>query len=116
MGASIPVLRVLLREVRGTARRYYGSSSDQTTRKAFSRKTTSVTETLNRQHMRKGSQAKAFAVAVKADDRSDRSILHGGNRILQTQEIAIEYHDRGDVEESIEEFELSRMRRLPRVF
>jgi hypothetical protein len=105
MAASIPVLRVLVRNVKASARDRYGMSNlgNDTYRKTTTRSNTVVISTTNsRGH--KGSQSSVSASPVRADDGSDRSILPvgdraiSGNRILRTQEIAVEHHDLMDEE------------------
>jgi hypothetical protein len=105
MASSIPVLRVLIREVTATTtRRLYGSSSDDAYRKksygaaSLARSNTVVVAGRPKQGV--------FEVGItrlkshrqpRADDGSDKSVLSyepGKGEILQTQEINIQYHDR----------------------
>ena len=168
IAASIPVLRVLVREVRtSAARRYYGSNQtpgatgangthggthngasgsrtfrgDKTMRSGTTATIVSSTGggVMGRASRLgvggKGSNADTGSdgtlAGAKGDDRSDKSILDvesgfghhqsptlnggdrgavgaDGNRILRTDEVAVQYHDRKDTESM--EYEMVKLR------
>ncbi len=84
IAASIPILRVLVREVKSSARRYYASRDNPTALRSHGR-THANTVTIS---------SRAAPRSQKMDDQSDRSILDETPRpghILQTSEVAIEY-------------------------
>lgn len=102
MASSIPVLRVLFREVKATTRRKYGLSSGSKNRSygtgSLARSNTVTVEG--------GSHKKSPSVHVlttfrssKSDNRSDTSVLIAEppeGTIVQTQEINIQYHRRDE--------------------
>lgn len=106
VAASIPVLRVLIRDVATTAaRRYYASSGSQGGTKALKSQNTHVAASSAR-------RSRIDNLARKEDDSSDRSILdgqtgvgvavcdntlpihHPSGQIMRTDEVAVEYHER----------------------
>lgn len=101
MAASIPVLRVLFRQVKATTQRRCGTSSDRTTRQSKATRNNTVSVTAHRS--RRDTQAGTNAMGIRTDDSSDRSILESGsqsdisgNKIVQTREVAVEFHARED--------------------
>lgn len=92
MAASIPVLRVLVREVKASTRQQYGPSKE-TMGNSRPMTTVVIASTGNFGQTAKGSQVSN----AHSEDGSEKSIvgekLRGGG-IVQTQEIAIEYHER----------------------
>ena len=91
MAASIPAMRVLFRDLRSSARRYYNGSYDQ-----------SGTATTNPERRYGGhshsTQIKSQARDLK-DDSSDKEILSpsaGSSKILRVDEVEIEYRARSD--------------------
>lgn len=99
MASSIPVLRVLVREVKATTRRRYGlSSSDNNKSYGTSSMARSNTVVVAGGHKKNPSVhiLQTFK-SSKSDNRSDTSVLivePAEGRILQTQEINVEYHRR----------------------
>ncbi|OIW25567.1 hypothetical protein CONLIGDRAFT_581876 [Coniochaeta ligniaria NRRL 30616] len=104
MASSIPVLRVLIREVKATTRRLYGSSSDDTYQKKsygagpLARSNTVVVAASQKRGALEIGIARLKSVRkAGSDDWSDTSVLvhePGKGEILQTQEINIQYHVR----------------------
>lgn len=93
VAASIPVLRVLLREKRHLARKYYKESTSSSTKN----KNNTVCITASR------------VKSQRSDDRSDKSILDGdagvSSRIVTTNEVSISYQDRKE-DDSIGGYEM----------
>lgn len=93
MAASTPVLRVLLQYIRSSAKNYssdrYGPSGAASHVRGTRGATTIVTASRN--------AVKSHAGKDDDDAGSDRSILSGGNanRIVQTSEYIVEFHDQG---------------------
>ncbi len=86
IAASVPILRVLIREVRTTARRYYNGSRDNPTPHQSHGRSQNNTVVIS----------SAAVYGQKRDDQSDKSIMSdapktASGRILQTSEVAIEY-------------------------
>ena len=113
VAASIPILRVLVREARTTARRYYASKEGNTTSGSGLRSRTGRTQTNTvvissgplssaaRHHPQNASSNKL------QDDRSDKSILsdgapyhapNGNGRIVRTNEVNVAYQSRKDTD------------------
>jgi hypothetical protein len=97
MAASIPVLRVLIRDVKATTRRLYASSPADTYHKksygvgSLSRSNTVVVAARQKQ----GVLTRFTSLRKGSDDWSDKSVLvQEPGTILQTQEINIQYTDR----------------------
>lgn len=85
MAASIPILRVLIRDVKTSYRRYYVSGGAE-----------SGTASARRPKARSSTQENA-----RQDDASERSILGGGSSHGKTAaggEVVIEFQDWRDVE------------------
>ncbi|KAK3934691.1 hypothetical protein QBC46DRAFT_299422 [Diplogelasinospora grovesii] len=107
MAASIPVLRVLVREVKTATRRRYGESTNSDTyhKKSYGagtvqRANTVTMVTSDYKHGIQSSNAGSFPSFVREDDSSDKSIIgahKASGKILQTQEITVRYHERTDV-------------------
>ena len=102
MAASIPVLRVLFRQIKASTQRHYGSSVERTATKTRRGNTVVVTAHQSRKATQLG----------HGDDGSDTSILEQsprsaafGNKIMQTQEIAVEFRPRSEEERSAYEME-----------
>ncbi|KZL85872.1 hypothetical protein CI238_11171 [Colletotrichum incanum] len=116
MAASIPVLRVLVRDVSSTARKYYGSSGIRTNRSRFGpgggvQRSNTVTVTTS---MRKGSFRRKWDKL--ADDRSDKSILGAESelefgKIVRTNEIVVQYDTRSEIEGRNGNYEMHQMGR-----
>ena len=92
IAASIPVLRVLVREVSTSAKKYYFSNSDsQGAASALRSKNRTQKSTLS-------VTATRISQSPKQDDSSERSILDGqvdrSGKIMRTSEIAVEYQAR----------------------
>lgn len=104
MASSIPVLRVLLREVKATTRRLYGSSStDASHKKSYGAdglaRSNTVVIAAGQKRGALETIVKSFRRPKSDDSWSDRSVLAhapGKGEILQTQEINIQYHERDD--------------------
>ncbi len=102
VAASIPVLRLLGGEAKPSRRRRQGYYAQQAFRKGLVRTTVIVAV---------GAGRAGRSSAVKDDDQSDWSILQypvAGNRIWQTQEVAVEYHERGELDDCLE-YEMGRV-------
>ncbi|KAF6814460.1 hypothetical protein CSOJ01_04011 [Colletotrichum sojae] len=125
VAASIPVLRVLVRDVASSARKYYGGSSGTRTNGsrfgvARSNTVTVTTTTANNSHhgaSRKGSTRRKDKLA---DDRSDRSILGGEEelefgKIVKTHEVVVQYDRRSDYDGHNESYEMNQMDRMNRM-
>ncbi|KAH9907833.1 hypothetical protein F4778DRAFT_797913 [Xylariomycetidae sp. FL2044] len=96
MAASIPVLRVLAREFKSSAGRYYNhSSSAEGTRKTRAGKLTTATNTAI-----VTSTGRPQTSDYPNDDGSDRSILYGTGigKITKTAEISVSFNDRSDAD------------------
>ncbi len=120
VAASIPAFRVLVREVKSSTRQRYAQTAEHTCttyKKGVSRNNTVIVTARAKVRGRRSSQSSAFVSVVRGDDRSDRSILPhvlgsvSGNKILQTQEVAVEYHDRGELDDRMD-FEMGRVERM----
>lgn len=91
MAASIPVLRTLARELStgkagysGGAGYFRSTSKDDRNRKSrATRPGTNVVTVSTHGH------------AVSPDTASDKSILDGRNKIVKTEEITVDFRDRG---------------------
>lgn len=96
IAASIPILRVLIRDVRTTYRNYYVSEQNDNltaTRRSRTRGQNSVVVTAGRRNNSDSTN--------KLDDGSEKSILEGRaspGKIVRRNEISIEYQDRKDGE------------------
>ncbi|KAK0649972.1 hypothetical protein B0T16DRAFT_327280 [Cercophora newfieldiana] len=92
MAASIPVLRVLFINAKGSAERYYDSGRRGTGRLPSNPSKNNTIITSNRKN---GGYA---TEGTGDDDGSDRSILDttspGNGRIIQTNEVTLEYSER----------------------
>ncbi|EFQ35342.1 hypothetical protein CGRA01v4_13362 [Colletotrichum graminicola] len=114
MAASIPVLRVLVRDVASSARRYYGSSGSRTVKSRIGhgpspRRTNTVTITTSPQ---KGSFRRKWDRL--ADDRSDKSTVGAEldidfGKIIRTNEIVVQYDTRSEIEGRNNDYELHQM-------
>jgi hypothetical protein len=105
IAASIPILRVLVREARTSARRYYmtkeGASSATRSRNGRSQHNTVVISTGT------GGVSRTVISKPKLDNSSDKSILSdppANGKIMRTNEINVAYQSRLDNDS--EEFEL----------
>ena len=109
MASSIPILRVLVREVKATtARRLYGrsaSDSDDSYQKksygdaSLARSNTVISATKVKQGESQGAGMKRIRLLGKprSNGGSEKSVLgtaEGG--ILQTQVVEVRYHERGE--------------------
>jgi hypothetical protein len=104
IAASIPILRVFLREIRTNVERYHGRTGDHmtadnptATRKSRLRTGNNTIVAATTNNMERG---------ANVDDSSDRSIL-GHGKIMQKREINIETHSRSDGDET--GYEMGRM-------
>jgi len=126
VAASIPVLRVLIRDVAtSAARRYYASSGSQGGSKALKS---------GNGHSQAGAtsvrRSRIDKITRKEDDSSDRSILdghtgvgiavgdnslpihHPAGQIVRTDEVEVEYHDRRERKGEVDgDYEMQSMRR-----
>ncbi|GKT44345.1 uncharacterized protein ColSpa_04526 [Colletotrichum spaethianum] len=117
VAASIPVLRVLIRDVATSARKYYGSSGTRTNKSRFSPgsslpRSNTVTVTSAPQ---KGSIRRKWDRL--ADDQSDKSILGAEpelefGKIVRTNEIVVEYDTRSETEGRNGAYEMHQMGRV----
>ncbi|KAH7007334.1 hypothetical protein EDB80DRAFT_751959 [Ilyonectria destructans] len=82
MAASIPVLRVLIREAKSSARKHYHAEDGHNTYH---------TQIVSRTHTSE-LQATRSAQDPTADDGSDKRILKPHKGIFCTNEVAVEYH------------------------
>lgn len=105
IAASVPILRVLIRDVKTSYRNYYVSEqndNDTASKRSRIRGQNSVVVTAgHRSHN---------PSANKLDDGSDKSILDGRaspGKIVRRNEIVVEYQDRKDGESV--EYELGHM-------
>ena len=106
VAASIPILRVLVREARTTARRYY-VSKDATSSGSGLRSKAGRTQT-NTVVISSGNLASANRqanISKIQDDSSDKSILSdgpyrasGNSRIVRTKEVNVAYQSRKDTD------------------
>ncbi|KAF6798759.1 integral membrane protein [Colletotrichum musicola] len=111
VAASIPVLRVLIREVRSSGRRYYISGGPRP-EDAFS------SSTLQPRAARKEPARTIVTVSggrtpKTPDNWSDRSILddtHSPGHIVQTREVAVEFEARRDSDSMFEMHQLGNHR------
>lgn len=114
VAASIPILRVLVREVRSTARRYYlseeGASSGSGQRSRTGRMQHNAVVILSGGLSASRHQPQHDPSKLQ-DDRSDKSILSEGayvkttnGRIVRTNEVNVAYRSRKDTDS--EDFEL----------
>ena len=114
VAASIPILRVLIREARTTARRYYmskegaSSGSGQRSRTARTQRNTVVVSSGSLSASRHQPQ---HDLSRLHDDRSDKGILSDGTyvknnngRIVRTDEVSVAYQNRKDTDS--DDFEL----------
>jgi len=103
IAASIPILRVLVREVRSTARRYYvskeGGTGSNTQHNTVVISGGNLTSSRHHSHVPSKVQ----------DDSSDKSILSDGpysknanGRIVRTNEINVAYQSRKDADSDYE--------------
>ena len=113
MAASIPILRVLVREVRSTARRYY-VSKEATSSGSGLRSKAGRTQN-NTVVISSGKPSSAVHHMHNPnklqDDRSDKSILNdggyataGNGRIVRINEVNVAYQSRKDTDS--DEYEL----------
>ncbi|KAJ2897632.1 hypothetical protein MKZ38_004532 [Zalerion maritima] len=102
MAGSIPVLRVLIKEAHSSAKKYRQTSQErQTNIMGTSRRhepnTVVVTASRSSVLRKPGGDGDS----ATGDDRSEKSIL-GAGKILRTDAVAVEYHDRRDIEDGYE--------------
>ncbi|KAJ0143629.1 hypothetical protein CTA2_1251 [Colletotrichum tanaceti] len=116
MAASIPVLRVLVRDVASTARKYYGSSGAHTDGSRFghggSGITRSNTVTVTTTSSQKGSVRRKWDKL--ADDRSDKSMFEVEpelefGKIVRTNEVVVRYDTRSVIEGHDGSYEMGRV-------
>ncbi|EON97869.1 putative integral membrane protein [Phaeoacremonium minimum UCRPA7] len=103
IAASIPILRVLIRDAKTTARRYY-IANDEGDENGLKRSNTNTVVVSAQHNSRQESGG-------KRDDGSDRSILENSTDswgIMRTKEIAVEFQDRGS--EGAPHFEMAHVR------
>lgn len=100
MASSIPVLRVLVREVKAITSKKYGFSSGNNSRSngtnSLGRSNTVIIKGSGHKKSPSGHVLTTFK-SSKSDNRSDTSVLiaePAEGMIIQTQEINIEYHRR----------------------
>ncbi len=99
IAASIPILRVIVRDVQTSARKYYvtngetrqGTTAERQSKMRSQTNTVIVTAQRSRVH------------GQKQDDSSDKSVTVLAGRpspgqIMQINEVAVEYQDRKDAE------------------
>lgn len=102
IAASIPILRVLIRDAKTSYRNYYVSEHNDNTGAVSKRsKSNTVIVTAGRRTQNG---------TVKQDDDSEKSILEGKaspGKILRRNEIVVEYQDRKEGENM--EYEMSHM-------
>ena len=89
IAASIPILRVFVRDVQTSARKYYlNTDGESQTNQGSKKSKRNITAVASTQHSRSTGRK-------GDDDSSDKSILDGfsshGKHIMQTNEIAVEY-------------------------
>lgn len=104
MASSIPVLRVLIRQVKPATRRLYGASSNDTYHKksygsgSVAGSNTVVVAARQKQGALEGGLTRFKSLRKpRSDDWIGKSVLvhePGKGEILQTQEINIQYHTR----------------------
>ncbi|KAJ2907128.1 hypothetical protein MKZ38_007643 [Zalerion maritima] len=96
IAASIPVLRVLIRDAKSSARKYYNQEDG------------AISTTRNKNNTVIISTQK-FRSAHSPDDRSDKSILNDSGatsgRVLMTNEVSVNYHDRKE-DDSLRGYEM----------
>ena len=112
IAASIPILRVLVREVRSTARRYYvskeGGTGSSGLRSRTGRNTQHNTVVISGGNLT-SSRHHSHVPSKVQDDSSDKSILSDGpysknanGRIVRTNEINVAYQSRKDADSDYE--------------
>lgn len=112
MAACIPVLRVLLNYVKSSARKYYSPNGPSSSHAAATRTTTTVVASASRHHHH--TMMRSQGGSGKEDDTgSDKSILErearsGSNKIVQTHEFTVEFHNQ-DRDELDKDEETGRM-------
>ena len=118
IAACIPILRVLVKDVRTTARRYYASNGDGTTsgaarKSAAGSRSNTVIVTAGRsraQHTQKMDDWSEKSILDDSSAPSPSHVAHGHHgRIVQTNEVAIEYQDRRDGD--VVEYQLENLHR-----
>jgi len=96
VAASIPVLRVLLREVGTTAKRYYHSNGTGHTDGQLSTQRSKLRSAESTAVGTTWSATRTF-MTTNLDNRSEKSftgVAGGGQgKIVRTSELAVEYHD-----------------------
>lgn len=105
IAASIPILRVLIRDAKTSYRRYYVSEHNDNTAASKRSKMRSQNNTVVVTAGRRTNHC-----TTKGDDGSEKSILEGRaspGKIIRKNEIVVEYQDRKDGESV--EYELSHM-------
>lgn len=115
--ASIPVLRVLVRDVASTTRKYYGGSNGTRTGRSQIGGGITRTNTVTVTTTRKPSVRRKDKLA---DDRSDKSILGDEEevefgKIVKTNEVVVQYDTRSDYDGHNESYEMGRMDRMDRM-
>ncbi|KAK1585766.1 uncharacterized protein LY79DRAFT_518243 [Colletotrichum navitas] len=114
MAASIPVLRVLIRDVAASTRKYYGSSGSGIDKsrighEASLKRTNTATVTTSPQ---KGSFRRKWDRLT--DDQSEKSVQRTEpdidfGKIIRTNEIVVQYDTRSEIERRHEDYELHQM-------
>lgn len=97
MAASIPVLRVFLKEHTPTITRFYGPGTRKVNHCSTDRHGTTVTVGVGQGQTH---------IDQRPDDCSDRGILHRQN-IIQSSEVSIEYTSRNETDNI--SYEMERM-------
>lgn len=98
VAASIPVLRVLVRHVQSSARKYYRTGEGYSNR--------------SKAH---GSRSHTVVISTRQqdksqDDQSDTTILNPANgRVMMTNEIAVSYQYKKDGDSSVAGYEMDRV-------
>ena len=112
MAASIPVLRVLVREVRTATRRRYGYGAESVNNDTYHKKSygsgalqrsSTVIVFAGHKHGRLDTDTTSSSSTVKFDERDERGVpgapqINLPGQIWQTQEITVRYHERGDAD------------------
>jgi hypothetical protein len=114
MAASIPVLRVLFKEVKSSARKYYNGSDDYSHKSQIGNNTVIVSANKVLPPGRTLSTSRRIK-PVKSDDCSERGILPEelgpeNGIIIRTDEITLRYHDRKTSDENNEGYEMDKLK------
>ena len=101
IAASIPVLRVLVKDIRTTMRNYRNTGGDATQKGG----NTHIRTNIGARHTRNGSAGGDAESGYREDSRSDKSILKatvrdlaGEEGIVRTQAVSVQYGPRKDTD------------------